>query len=301
MQRLSLIPYIGGKHYVIPKLIELMPKHTTYVELFGGSAKLLLNKKPSTVEVYNDLDNYLFFIFKAVSDRDIYKRIYKYFKNSIISRSLYLYHKNLIKNHFPKDIVNEYVKLKQENPDFIAELAFAIIYNIKYSFKKTPNITKGHFGYNVSNTGGIDIPFTIQLKRLYLIHKRLSRVIIECDDYKKIIDRYDTPNTFFFVDPPYIGLDYYNHNFTLEQHLEMLDKLKKVKGKVLIIHNDNEVYDNHLLNNGHFKKFTFENLKFSKVKNRIISEKKYSKYKEAIYINYDLDKQLEKHEKGLFQ
>jgi len=51
---LSFFPYIGGKYYMLSTLLKLIPKHRIYLELFGGSAKLLLNKEPSKIEVYND-------------------------------------------------------------------------------------------------------------------------------------------------------------------------------------------------------------------------------------------------------
>jgi len=33
--------WIGGKHFMVKKLLALIPKHHTYVEVFGGAANLL--------------------------------------------------------------------------------------------------------------------------------------------------------------------------------------------------------------------------------------------------------------------
>jgi len=58
-EHLTLIPYMGGKQGLVPRLLTMIPPHEMYVEVFGGGGALLLNKPPSTVEVYNDIDGEL--------------------------------------------------------------------------------------------------------------------------------------------------------------------------------------------------------------------------------------------------
>ena len=36
------------------------------------------------------------------------------------------------------------------------------------------------------------------------IAQRLIRVQIECNDFRKVINTYDTQETFFYLDPPYV-------------------------------------------------------------------------------------------------
>jgi len=59
---------------MVNKLLPLIPKHHTYVEVFGGAANLLLAKEPSAVEVYNDIDSGLVNFFRVIRDKDKFKR-----------------------------------------------------------------------------------------------------------------------------------------------------------------------------------------------------------------------------------
>jgi hypothetical protein len=50
------------------RIIEHFPPHDTYLEPFGGAASVLLNKVPSPVEVYNDLDERITRLFRVLRD-----------------------------------------------------------------------------------------------------------------------------------------------------------------------------------------------------------------------------------------
>src|SRR5262249_55418006 len=47
----------GGKRNLKKILLELMPPHKAYVEVFSGSAKLLFAKKPGAWEIINDIND----------------------------------------------------------------------------------------------------------------------------------------------------------------------------------------------------------------------------------------------------
>ena len=69
-------------------------------------------------------------------------------------------------------------------------------------------------------------------------------------DYKDIINKYDSPETFFYVDPPYKGKEkyYINHNFGTNSHLELSEILNNIQGRFLLSYYDfyglRELYPN---------------------------------------------------------
>lgn len=68
---------------------------------------------------------------------------------------------------------------------------------------------------------------------------RTAKVTIECLDACHFISVYDAPETFFYVDPPYIGKDDYAQKFgDREQQERLRDSLAGAKGKWLLSHHD---------------------------------------------------------------
>ena len=68
---------------------------------------------------------------------------------------------------------------------------------------------------------------------------------IECLDFEKIIEKYDTKNTLFYVDPPYIGGERYYKTkeveFKQEDHERLAHVLKRIKGKFILSYYDHEI------------------------------------------------------------
>ena len=76
----------------------------------------------------------------------------------------------------------------------------------------------------------------------------LKKVYLECDDAIKCIERWATPETLFYLDPPYIGAEgYYSHNakqgkdYNLELHHRLAECLNSVEcaGAIVSYYPDN--------------------------------------------------------------
>lgn len=157
----SIINRAGGKQYMIKYLLPF-PKHTIYVEMFGGGLSVLLNKAISPIEVVNDIDNDLmnfwmffrdqflyfnFFINYLPDSREIFENFNKYFYNStVFTFFLNLMYINKLKNEPDNDKKEKLIKCYNS----------AIMYNdvksINYILGITQNINVEeavHFYYKV--------------------------------------------------------------------------------------------------------------------------------------------------------
>ena len=72
----SPIKYYGGKSYMTNIIIDQFPKdYEVYVEGFGGGASVLFQKEKTPLEVYNDLGENVYSLFKVLSDKDMFERL----------------------------------------------------------------------------------------------------------------------------------------------------------------------------------------------------------------------------------
>ena len=198
------------------RLLPLFPEHSAYVEVFGGAASLLLNKPPSRLEVYNDLDGELVNLFEVI--RDDVDAFLKHAYFLLYSRELYQsWQRELKRGVVPEDRV---------------ERALRYWYLIMCSFGAHPY--KG-WGFNKHTRKSLPMLMQDALGRLRLVHERLKAVQIDHLDFRKCIERYDDPDTFLFLDPPYLNTTAYRiGKFTLEDHRALAELLCSVKGKWLM-------------------------------------------------------------------
>lgn len=63
----KLLPYAGGKSCLVKRLLELMPEHKCYCEVFAGGAAIIGAKTPeaSACEVLNDADGRLVNLYRV--------------------------------------------------------------------------------------------------------------------------------------------------------------------------------------------------------------------------------------------
>ncbi len=77
------------------------------------------------------------------------------------------------------------------------------------------------------------------VERLPEIHQRLKGIQIENRDFRQIIKDFNHPDTFFYLDPPYIAdtrlsPNVYEHEMTNEDHEELVESLLRIKGKAML-------------------------------------------------------------------
>jgi DNA adenine methylase len=172
------------------KILPLIPKHTVYVEPFAGSAAVFFAKPwPSVTnthhykEVINDHDERLVNFYRVLRDDgdELVRRL-----------SLTLYSEA------------EYRRARDLSiGDDLVDAAARYFVNISQSFVNKLN---GGWGRSVYGDNGAST-WNQRVSRLPEYLDRMASVHIASDDALKIIKYWDSPQTFFYCDPPYPGTD----------------------------------------------------------------------------------------------
>jgi len=206
-------------------LLPLLPKANHFCEPFGGSAAVLINRSPSPVETYNDIDGELVNFFKVLREQ----------KEELIEA--------ILLTPFSRE---EFSIAINGSRDCISDLERARRFFIRARQVRTGLAQKASIGRwaNCKNTSRRGMSGAVSrwlgsVQDLADIAARLIRVQIENDDAIKVIKRYDSPNTLFYCDPPYPheargDSNAYSYEMTDEEHERLAEVLNSVEGKVAI-------------------------------------------------------------------
>jgi DNA adenine methylase len=209
------LSYIGGKRRIATKLVALIPDHTTYVEPFAGGAQVFFHKPRSKVEVLNDQDSEIVNFLRVCQRHP--QELSRILRWQPASRRLFAWH-------------------QQQSPDVLTDIERAA--RFFYLQKNTwgGKRTRQNFHFAVTKPSSYT-PSSLA-KRLADVAGRLDNVQLEALPYQAVFSQYDRPTTFFYCDPPYVGVDLYQHNFSDEQFEELARQLTSLKGRFLLSIND---------------------------------------------------------------
>ena len=269
------ITYYGGKQRIAPDIISMIPKHKIYCEPFFGGGAVFFVKPKTGIEVINDHDNKLINFYLCVQNR--FDELQEFIQNTLHSEAMY-YH--------AKDIWNERVEASE------IEKAWAIWMITNGSFAGSM-----HGGWKWCNgtTGGHTGTF-IKGKRNEFseqLHRRLDNVQISCRDALRIIQDRDTPETFFYLDPPYPGCNQQHYSGYTEENLEeLLSLLSTMKGKFILSNYWCKTLRKFIDQYGWNYKEIEVDLRISNL-GRGATRKKITQYRtEVLVYNYQLNKNL---------
>ena len=211
------ITYYGGKQQMASTIIGMMPKHKIYVEPFFGGGAVFFAKGASFLEVINDKNDLLITFYKQCMTN--FDNLQQKIITTLHSESEYNKAKRIYNN--PKH---------QKKID----IAWAVWMVTNMSVMGTP---RG--GWKRDNgTGGSHIGVSMEGYRNNFtkkVHDRLCNVQISCRDAIRVIMERDTPDTFFYLDPPYIHCDQKHYNgYTEDDFNELLSVLSGIQGKFIL-------------------------------------------------------------------
>jgi len=220
----SPIQWYGGKSPLLKHLLPLIPPHRCYVEPFGGAAWLLFAKEPAPVEVYNDIDGGLVRFFRVFRDPEKFFRFWTLACLTPYARE-------------------EFERCRDSWEDEEDDVIMAW----RWFVAVQQSISVGMRSWSYGRGKKRAMSWRGILKRLWECHERFRMVQVEHLDALDCIERYDTPDTLFYADPPYplsarSGSRSYRFEMTDEQHVALRDLLMRVKGMVILSMMPNKIY-----------------------------------------------------------
>lgn len=222
----KLIPFgwYGGKYSHLDWLLPLLPACHHYCEPFAGSGAVLLNRRPSPIESYNDLDGEVCNFFRVL--RDEKEKLVEAIGLTPFSREEFALACKLDPTCSPLERARRfYIRARQVRTGLAQTASIGRWANCKDTSRA------GMSGVISRWLGGVEM--------LPWIAERLLRVQIENRPAVDVIHLYDSPTTLFYCDPPYVhetrgDSKAYGHEMTDEQHRRLGKVLNSCRGMVAI-------------------------------------------------------------------
>lgn len=230
LRRRKLIPFgwYGGKFSHLDWLLPLLPACHHYCEPFSGSAAILLNRQPSKVETYNDIDGEVCNFFRVL--RNEKEKLIEAIALTPFSREEFGAACILDPDATPIERARRFfIRARQVRTGLAQTATIGRWANCK-------NTSRGGMSGVISRwLGGVD--------QLPAIAERLIRVQIENRPATDIIRLYDAPDTLFYCDPPYIhstrsDTKAYGFEMTDDDHRALAVSLNAAAGSVAISNYD---------------------------------------------------------------
>jgi DNA adenine methylase len=217
--------WYGGKYSHLSWLLPLLPKANHYCEPFGGSAAVLINRDPSPVETYNDIDGEVVNFFRVLREQ----------RDELIEA--------IGLTPFSRE---EFVIAIEEPVDGLSNLERARRFYVRARQARTglaQTASPGRWAAcrNTSRRGmgGAVSRWLGSSQDLVEIAARLIRVQIDHRPAVDVIRAYDSPDTLFYCDPPYPHEsrgDNKAYRFEMHdnEHICLATLLHEIKGRVAI-------------------------------------------------------------------
>jgi DNA adenine methylase len=213
------VKWHGGKRYLAKRIIEHFPPHKIYLEPFGGAASVLLNKPPSEIEVYNDIDHRISRLFRVLRDKG----------DKFLERC----------------DLTPYSQVEFEEaenyPDGADDVMCAWCDFIRWrqSFGGQGKSWSYTTGRSRGGMAGDVNAWWTAIDGMHEVIDRLKRVQIICTQAICAIKTFDSPDTLIYCDPPYVhetrtSPNVYKNEMSDEDHRALSRILRVCEGKIIV-------------------------------------------------------------------
>lgn len=232
-----VLNYPGSKWGSAELIIDLMPEHKSYLELFAGSLAVFFNKSKDTLETVNDIDGRLVNLWKVMRDRP--EELQRAVHMTLYSREEY--------------------EISKEISDNELEDARRMLVRCWFAVGGKTNADVG-FRRNISWNGPYNTyEWSTMPMRIQQAADRLKNAQIERKDAVVLLKEMNDKDTLVYADPPYLHETRKSKHYTNEmdhtQHVELLKALKNHKGPVILSGYESDLYNTELCD---WWKMTFE-------------------------------------------
>jgi DNA adenine methylase len=240
----EMLSYIGGKSKIGKWIVPFYPQDMeTYLETFGGMFwcfyNMDLEKFPNLkTVVYNDFNPLNHNLFMCLQNpQELAKML-----NSLPCQELGVentpdLYKTLF-NQFQGELFDD--ELKITSPDYM--IAAKYVYIVTQVFSGSKPETSGFIDLKGKYKSKF-LTFRDKLSNQKWLDHFLKITNVENMDFEKVIQKYDSPSTYIYLDPPYWKTENYysNHDFDRKDHERLANVLHKVQGKFSLSYYDFEL------------------------------------------------------------
>jgi DNA adenine methylase len=226
--------WYGGKFSHLGWLLDHLPPCHHYCEPFGGSAAVLLNRSPSPVETYNDLDGEVVNFFRAL--RDHKERLVEVIGLTPFSREEFA-----VACAPPESPISDLERARR---------FFIRARQVRTGLAQTASLGRWANCRDTSRVGmsGAVSRWLGSVERLPEVAERLLRVQIENRPALELVDRNDGPGTLFYCDPPYVhesrgDVRAYGFEMSDAEHARLAERLSRIEGRAVVSGYRSEPYD----------------------------------------------------------
>ena len=228
--------YHGGKWRLAPWIIRHFPAHKVYTETYGGGASILLRKRRTHTEVYNDLDGEIVNVFRVLQNPTQAQELIRLISFTPYARVEY-----------------EDSYLPIDDP---IEQARRVIVRSFMGYGAVATTSNSGFRSGSRSSGASTARDWARLPAaLEAVIERLRGVTIENRPATEVLVQYDSPDALHYIDPPYLmstrnthggGNCVYRYEMSDDDHRALAAVLRVLKGMVVLSGYASSLYDNEL-------------------------------------------------------
>lgn len=214
----------GHKYNSIKNILDVLPYKRGFVEVFGGSGVVTLNRNPCPFEVFNDRNGGIAAFYRVLRDP---------IKRNELHDLLELY------PHSREEFFETKARLNEDCDDLVKAAMF--YYTVQSSFRGEQRV----FGRMVRGRTDVWKDIKEKFELFEYIHYRFRTIQVENLDWRVMLQDFDDPDAdvVYYLDPPYINKNCYKYKMTIEDHEEMCNRIMLMKSYVALSGYENSIYD----------------------------------------------------------